>query len=121
MKEKRLLKLAKFLRTVKPRRFNLKEWVDQDFAANKCGTQACAIGWATTIFKRQGLKLTDMKEGMVINPFYNENKGFKAISYFFSISPGDVLYLFSDISYNERKSGPKSVARKIEKFVEKGR
>jgi hypothetical protein len=58
----RLLKLADFLQTVKPSRFDMGSWVGEDWKGDltlSCGTSACALGWATTIpsFRRLGLYL----------------------------------------------------------------
>lgn len=59
--KRRLLKLADFLETADlPGEFNL-ETMAQDWRAGQpqCGTQACALGWATTIpsFRKAGLSL----------------------------------------------------------------
>lgn len=59
---RRLLRLAKFLRRLAPRRFNFAQWIDRNSWKGKadlsCGTSACAVGWATTIpqFRRLGLR-----------------------------------------------------------------
>ncbi len=60
--KRRLLKLADFLDTVPEERFNFRKWVNNDWGGKadlSCGTQACALGWATTIpsFRKLGLRL----------------------------------------------------------------
>lgn len=57
--DKRLLKLAAFLRTKVPKGLlKMGEWMDEDpkghhhrHANLKCGTPACAAGWATAVFR----------------------------------------------------------------------
>ena len=60
--KRRLLKLADFLDTVPPKRFDFRYWVGSTWKGKEdlsCGTTACALGWATTmpIFRRLGLRL----------------------------------------------------------------
>lgn len=58
---KRLWMLADYIEfAVKPERFAMHVWWDgEGRKGNLCGTQACAMGWATTIpaFKKAGLCL----------------------------------------------------------------
>src|SRR6266850_3102712 len=59
---KRLLKLAAFLRTVPRKRFDYTEFVGWDWKGAQdlsCGTKGCALGWAATMpeFRRLGLHL----------------------------------------------------------------
>ena len=58
----RLLKLADFLDTVPPERFDYARWVGESWQGDpdlSCGTTACALGWASTIpeFRKLGLRL----------------------------------------------------------------
>ena len=50
---RRLLKLAKFLKTIPDEKFDIGIWKTE----RKCGTVCCAVGWATNIpeFNRLGL------------------------------------------------------------------
>ena len=76
---KRLEKLADFLETIPPEKFDMQVWMKVSFTAlsnlhksevyddlvlepvdaNVCGTAGCALGWATTIpsFRKAGLRL----------------------------------------------------------------
>ena len=118
MKKARLLKLAKLLRTVPERKFNLGLWADKDFSPQDCYTQACAIGWATTIFK--GLEL--IKEPNLISYYisFSDHSGWSAVMDLFGISEGHALYLFSNDSYEYNRDGPKAVAIRIGQFVASG-
>lgn len=73
MNRKRLKKMAKFLKGLKPTKFELRSIVEKvknsDLELNddsdnyscemkiKCPSVACAIGWMPTIFPKSGLKL----------------------------------------------------------------
>lgn len=62
--KQRLLKLADFLDKLPPKRFNFSSWVGHSWEGKadlSCGTNACAMGWATTIneFRELGLRLID--------------------------------------------------------------
>lgn len=52
MNTDRLLRLAAFLETLPPERFNYGQWVGDDWAGKpdlSCGTAACALGWAMSL------------------------------------------------------------------------
>lgn len=73
----RLLRLADFLDTLDPARFNFDRWVGPDWQGRddlSCGTTACGLGWATTIpeFRELGLR-------MMRNPRY-VNYGFVGVT-----------------------------------------
>lgn len=57
MNKERLLILADFLDTVPEDRFDMRRWADAGFSDGKCGTRACALGWACTILEFQQLGL----------------------------------------------------------------
>lgn len=70
--KERLLKLADFLDTVPPSRFDFSRWAgntwkDQNLLDESCGTTACAFGWATAIpeFQALGLHLTRSEDRVV--------------------------------------------------------
>lgn len=68
MNAERLLKLADFLDTVPPERFEYAVWASEattDLRAPGCGTKACALGWATAIpeFAALGLRLAPHHPG----------------------------------------------------------
>lgn len=52
MNKDRLLRLAAFLDTLPPERFDYRTWVGRDWQGKadlSCGTTACALGWAMTL------------------------------------------------------------------------
>jgi hypothetical protein len=62
MHTERLLKLADFLETVPPDKFDMNGWGRED----DCGFAGCAIGWAGKLFDGKGLEtfpLKDCREG----------------------------------------------------------
>lgn len=122
---RRLLKLAEFLRTVPRRRFNYMVWVGLDWkgaADLSCGTTACALGWATTMpyFRRLGLRLlrgeNDVvaRVGLASDP--DNWQPMEAASEVFGITEEESAELFSP-NDDEGDATPKYVAKKIEKFV----
>ncbi len=125
MQKAKLLKLAAFLRTVKPRRFNLKNWASKaDFAKHECGSTACGLGFATVCFPRSNLRLrTDQsydKSDMTVLEYITKDaiyKDWDAAQAFFNINNEQAQYLFWEDSYKVGRRGPKSVAKRIEDFV----
>lgn len=116
--KKRLLKLADLLETVDERRFNLFSWSDPNFYEHKCGTTACAVGWAMTIpsFKRAGL----VPEGYWNVPTYKRSRGWLAIQEFFGLSYTETVELFYVDQYSEENRNPYSVAKRIRELVSEG-
>lgn len=117
--KKRLLQLADFLETLGPERFDLQWWAYNGFSPNKCGTTACAVGWATTIpaFKKAGLKLyRDYDDGLY--PIYKTYDSWDAVKVFFKLSMKDAEWLFNSGYYPvEQNNNPKYVAKRIREFV----
>lgn len=113
---KRLLKLAAFLRTVPRRRFDYSTWIGEDWKGAQdlsCGTTACAMGWAATMpeFRRLGLRLD---EGV---PSLDGNgDGFDAAQELFGLELSESIDLFAPDD-GEANATPKQVAKKIEQFV----
>lgn len=115
MEKARLLKLAKFLREyVKSNWFNLSVWAEDGFVEKKCGTAACALGWAPSCFPRSGLKLMG-KYNLI--PEYNGHDGIEAGEAFFGLSSGEARYLFDPTCYPKSHRGRLYVAKRIESFV----
>lgn len=111
---RRLLKLAAFLRKLPRKRFNYESWVGEDWQGApslSCGTTACALGWATTmpIFRRLGLRLESIRDedgfrnGYVSGPYLEV----------FALDSDDLFYPDA----GESNWTPKQVAGKIERFV----
>jgi hypothetical protein len=127
MNEKRLLRLAKRLESLKPnrgRRFDLKYW----YRAN-CETTACAIGEAGLLkeFNKQGFTLVaaplytyGRQEGYTtLIPQFHGKFNSAAVQEFFGITSHDVRQLFVDWSYPD-KATAKDVAKRIREFAARG-
>lgn len=137
---RRLLKLAAFLRTVPRERFNYSTWTGEDWKGKQdlsCGTTACALGWAATMpcFRRLGMQLEPINfpwpsqdsfmdkengtEGMVTLKGQDTNNPFEVAQIIFGLSDDDAEFLFSPQGYGEDRATPKQVAKKIENYVAK--
>ena len=104
--KRRLLKLADYLDTVKPKYFDFESWVGnahKKVAASglSCGTTACAVGHAANIpeFKRLGLKLNielnSISLGIpLVTPTFGDKTNLNAAGAFFSITDGEAVELF---------------------------
>lgn len=116
MNKKRLLKLAEFLENEVPRkRFDMGQWGGHSgFHENKCGSAACALGWATTIpaFRRAGLIFSE--RGI---PTFEGEWGEDAGARFFNLPRGQATTLFMPGSYPNHRATPKQVAKRIRKLV----
>ncbi len=118
----RLRQLGNFLMNLPPKKFNLGYWKNlYEHGANKCGMTACAIGWDCALHPRSKLKLqVDVWGGA--KEFYPEFKNFTyedAIKNFYGMTSEEVNYIFMPDKYPKDHRGPKSVGRRILKFVEK--
>lgn len=135
--KKRLLILAKFLRTVPRERFKMQQWVTGQFCGkaqepkhNECGTAACVIGWACTIpaFKRDGLFLHsfrptwyDENDVPRLTPKYKRRTSWDAVRAFFGLPPETSAtldefpedYLFGAHNSNS----PTQAAKRIERYI----
>lgn len=111
----RLRKLAKFLRTVPRKRFNIDFWTDENTDDKfTCNTIACAGGWACSmpIFRKRGLKLDNY------GPTFGRFKDYDALSLFFGLSLRKTESIFNPDEYDEYISvTPKMVAKKIESVI----
>lgn len=121
----RLLRLAKFLRTLPPERFDYSLWVGADWngkSLNSCDTTACALGWATMIpsLRRAGLvlkKYTFSEGGYVGLRHDTRSVSLDAAAEVFGISEEEAHQLFMAQNSNEAFYNAKDVAGKIETFV----
>lgn len=123
---RRLMKLVELLKTVPRKQFNYWKWAGHDWKGKadlSCGTQACALGWATTIpsLRRLGLRLH--RPFRASNPFV-QLKGAPRLSPYevaqtlFGLNANQAHYLFTAVSSGEEDDAtPKQVAKKLEKFV----
>lgn len=115
--KRRLLKLADFLETADlPGKFDMGSWSEEEESGRpKCGTAACAMGWATTIpsFRRAGLFLNEYGE-----PEFEGHTESEAAAHFFSIAISQARDLF--VMYEHSHTGMparRSVARCIRHLI----
>lgn len=127
---KRLQKLADFLKIVDEAQFDLRDWRSDGFDMDNpehssCGSTACAVGWACTIpeFRAEGLTI-----GGSGSPSYRTEavtyEHWYAVQAFFGLSCGESYELFSALEY-EDDSGkviatPADVIKRIEDLLVKG-
>lgn len=111
---KRLLLLADFIVEQVPKdRFYMGSFgaygtVTADL--NECGTQACALGWATVLFRSLGVKMG------VYNPRYKKTAGFGIAVPLFGLTRAQSVALFTGEKY---KRSAKQVRRDILRLVVK--
>lgn len=107
MNKERLLRLADFLeKEVPQQRFDMRYIFTNDVYSledlqHKCGTAACAMGWACVVpeFERDGLSF---KRGYYAGRVhYGEYTDFSAISEFFDISSEHSRHLFEVVEVDE--------------------
>ena len=138
---RRLLKLAAKLRTVDKDHFRYSRWggVNESGVPDVCGTNGCAIGWASTMpeFRRLGLRLVSGSgaKNDWDQPTYPRLAGYEtsglegtwdeAAMHVFKLSKDEAQFLFLP---NDRSSSfvwkapgpsasPIAVAEHIERFV----
>ncbi len=143
--KERLLKLAATLKTIPNKLFDLDHIVEVDIHVSdfedgwdfdydaydaakanalkemakfepNCGAVACAVGWCPYVFPRSFKwehSIVTLKDGT------DEYSNFQAVEKFFGINTKQCEYLFMPQSYHKSKRGPKSVAARIESFVER--
>lgn len=99
--KKRLIELARFLRTKVPaENFNMKTWLNgrpSDLKRRVCGTAACALGWACAIprFNRLGLRFERTPRSLAsAYPRYKGYDSLEAAKQFFGLRYEHVDYLF---------------------------
>lgn len=116
--KKKLLKLADFLaKKVKPSWFDIYSFASKGFTEKKCGTTACACGWATVCFPRSGLQLVDDTcDDAYAFLSYKGEEDFVAAAKFFGITIDQSVFLFQP-SYDENSDSKKGTINRIRKFV----
>lgn len=131
-----LLKLAKGLREyVQDEWFNIANWTTNsnggkdstgEFIERRCGTAACAMGWAPFLLKDclpSHITFENCRLGVFIYIDKHRNvekfDGFNIAVDLFQIKYTDSIYLFDALFYpNRNKTTRLEVAERIEKFVE---
>ena len=131
----RLNRLADFLDTLPPERFDYSRFVGDDWAGAQdlsCGTTACALGWACTRpeFQKLGLRLVMNDSGVfpMGMPQCGNYTWQHAAEPVFGITEDDATYLFlsdehhQDIDYDavspSGDASARDVAEHIRNFVE---
>lgn len=115
MRIDRLQHLITILQLVPLERFSLRTW--------KCGTTACAVGWACMdpLFNLQGLIHYGSgpyyeKPDAEPNEFYTH---WAAVEMFFGLDEEQALHLFSPTHYNNvRRPIPQDVIARIEALIQ---
>ena len=119
----RLLQVVRVLEDLpKEKKFSIGIW-------NKCGTVACAVGWAASDpwFNRRGLKIIPFTEeddllhnsqGLQKKPVYKNLEEWEAIEVFFNLTDDEAGFLFAEYAY--RDSRKRNVIKRIKKFVKDG-
>lgn len=105
----KLLKLADFLETVPPERFDIFNWASEGFSESKCDTAACAAGWACVLFEEEGLRLIGY---ITLYPSFKEDRYEFALMNFFGLTYNQAQNIFFSSSYISTP-GPKDVAQRI--------
>lgn len=137
----KLTQLARFLITLPPERFLYSEWVGADWQGHQdlsCGTHACALGWAVTLWPTQ-MCFRIKRQVSRYNPSLNTSYGWidkpgasdevdKTRAFDQSLNTGAAVF---DLTYDqayflfipttgEKEDDPAYVGRKILAFVELG-
>ena len=132
MNAERLLKLADFLETLPPERFDYSDWVGWNWKGDQtlsCGTPACALGWAAAMpeFRELGLQLiacpAAFRDGVIgkIGLKDDPDCGAEhASAVIFGLSEDEHDYLFVPDWSNDldENASAKEVADHIRRFVE---
>lgn len=132
MDAKRLLRLAKLLRSVPRKRFDMTIWANgvlcgrPNETKRRCSTSACALGWATTIpsFNKAGLRQTVATGSEELQICYRDYSGYSAATAFFLITHVAAYWLFSPVDclakLSREQEAPQQTADRIEQFVKSG-
>ena len=128
---KRLGKLACFLETVHPSKFNLTLWVKgknpKEMSINpteegRCGTAACAVGWLPKLFPRSW-KWYDLPNSIFsrVQRLSKNTSGrwdnLEDAANYFSITPFEAEHLFYPGSYRSGNVHPTTVARRMLRLI----
>lgn len=120
---RRLLKLAAFLRTLPREKFDYSIWViAEKKRGHLCGTVACAAGWCPAVFPRQWQWFDDHGLNMIL-PCLRKGPPrtlLDDLAVFFGITHAEVEYLFLPGAWDNnlsKNATAKQVARHIERFV----
>lgn len=92
----RLRKLYAMLQGVPNNRVDLQNWRGHDHKIHKCGTVACAVGWATLYppFKRAGFRDQDGAPILIGEGGIYSYSGWDAVREFFGLTKDEALSIF---------------------------
>lgn len=79
--------------------FDINVFATDGFEEHKCGTSACAMGWATTIPEFRNLGLGFGYNNISVSLHFYEGENFGAIENFLDISEQEAQYLFDPATY----------------------
>ncbi len=116
----KLLKLADFLENeVEPRWFDIDFWATPGWTEQKCGTTACAMGWATVCFPEEGLSIKNIDDHPIGEVVYEKDGNRLVDEYaaaaFFGLSHNEAIHIF--VSYPVGEDTKAHVIERIRKFV----
>ena len=126
----RLTKLAEFLKTVHPSKFNIASWVtgpnpelmaDEPTKEGECGTTACAAGWLPLLYPKswewtRTVAYSSSERRSLSYLGGNPSAMYLATSleHFFSLKPKQVYNIFYGQSYpHSTEVTPNKVVRRI--------
>lgn len=124
---RRWAKILRGLRLGKTKVFNMSRWAclladaEGRYHFPKCGTMACALGWAglDAGFRRAGLKTNPMNESVRLTGFDDACTPVEAAEKFFGLSPGEARWITLMYGAPEGKRAALAVARKIEAVADR--
>ena len=128
MNVERLAKLADFLDTVHPSKFDLDHWLggsnpqkmaESPSEPGDCGTTACAVGWFPAIFPEDWQ--WENEDGWVHLSHCGSSKlvTYHLVADFLGISYDNAAWLFSENSYPPNFwNDPKAVASRIRELIQ---
>ncbi len=122
MRLDRLTELANFLeKKVEPDWFNMGVWAEDGFTEQKCGTAACAFGWATQCFP-DDLELVKISSSHWVVRFEHYYRDIQAAERFFEIHREHAYWLFCPDCGSYKVEEPEDiklddVIERIRKFV----
>lgn len=121
MNKERLLKLADYLETVPPEKFDMGTWITGEEIPGKsdegnlleCGSAGCALGWATMVPEFREAGLFFHRTSIV----FCEHDSFRAAEAFFGLDSHDSQLIFSSLEYPGGRSEPSEVSARIRDLV----
>lgn len=84
-----------------------------------CGVAACAAGIGCTLPQLRAEGLTLVRVGHHFGPAYAGEGGYMALSTFFELRYGDILFIFSPTEYGFGCVSPELVAQRIDKVLQR--